>query len=283
MPEHLTHDVPREPSRWRISLRGILIVVLICSLPLAWIARGAYRSRWESWFARNVARYGGSVTHESESDWLTRQFGESLPGEAWIRETFEIENKPRLTTICLVSDQSNYLLSYLPSVVELDGVVLCEMTLTDREVDTLVSLPNLRRLILHDVAITPEQLARFQSVPALEKLQLDGISGTDAHLKVAGQITQLQEVIVRDSCATNQGAAALKPLVNLRSFSALRTQITRYSQPEFAQMKNLRHLQFDPNQPADRWNPLRNQNPAGLPILQPPNPTQRDDVYLYAP
>ena len=247
------NEPPPQRHRWKLSLRGMLVLVLLASLPLAWIGREFYRAHYEHWYAESAARYGGSVTHESFEATEVAKRTESFPGENWLRYALDIERKPRLTTVCLVSQESIPLVNRLPYVQQLDGVVLCDMTLSDREIHTLLSLPNLKRLILHDVEISPEQLARFVPGKQLHKLQLDGTSATDANLKVAGQMTQLQEIIVRDGKVTGAGAEHLKGLVELRSFTALRTGIDYASIPVFAKMRKLSHLQLEPNHPQPEW------------------------------
>ncbi|PQO46279.1 hypothetical protein C5Y93_09845 [Blastopirellula marina] len=259
----------------------MLVLVLLASLPLAWIGREFYRAHYEHWYAESAARYGGSVTHESFEATATAKLTESFPGENWLRYVLDIERKPRLTTVCLVSQESISLVNRLPYVQQLDGVVLCDMTLSDREVHTLLSLPNLKRLILHDVDITPDQLARFIPGKQLTKLQLDGRNATDTNLKVAGQMTQLQEIILRDGSATNAGAAHLRGLADLRSFTALRTEIDYESIPVFAKMSQLSHLQLEPNHPQPEWDMQWSIILAGLPLL--PRYMHSDDPILHPP
>lgn len=275
------NEPPPKRGRWKLSLRGMLVLVLLASLPLAWIGREFYRARWEHWFAQAAARHGGSVTHESIEGVLAAKSVESFPGENWLREVFEIERKPRLTTVCLVSPESIPLVGRLPGIQQLDGVVLCDMTLSDQEIDTLLSLPNLKRLILHDVEISPDQFARFIPGKQLTKLQLDGQNATDANLKVAGQMTQLQEIIVRDGEATNAGAAHLKELFQLRSFTALRTGIDYESIPVFAKMSKLSHLQLEPNHPQPEWQLEWSMTLAGLEEM--PREVGSDDPILFPP
>ncbi|PQO36577.1 hypothetical protein [Blastopirellula marina] len=252
--------------RWlSFSIRGMLLLILVISVPLAWIGRDLWQSRLEEAVVLRVNRNYGSVTYDYQEENLF--IPSEPPGNRLLRSIFGNHLYARVVSIVALNPLGNDTIVKFPDLRSLETLQLGSETLDDEAIEALVQIPKLQRLILKNTEITPQQLHRLAESRSIESIWLEQSCTTDDHLLELQHFPNLSQVQIWDSPATDTGLESLVAIKNLtdlaivkmpeatdRSFSQLQkakrlqsltlsgTQMTDQSLRAIGQLTGLQHL-----------------------------------------
>ena len=176
--------VPVKKRFLRYSLRTMLVVVLVLSVWLGWMANGAAKQRRA---VSLVKELGGHVAYECEIAYPRtgapillpptvapiidktviyepRSEGllDNLLGHDWFHWFHDVDRVAFLygTSSNLTDEQLGEVVDVLPYIVHLH---LCGRSITDAGLDHLASLKKLEAVLLHGTSVTDDGIARLQS------------------------------------------------------------------------------------------------------------------------
>ncbi len=229
----------RRPFQY--SLRTLLLVMLLASLPLSWLGatlRSAGRQREA---VEAILASGGSVKYADEKfppersapAWLDNLLGtgffvnlENLLGkdffvnvaEARVESDAGMELLPRLTQLrTLFADNvTDAGLEHLKGLTELKHVCIYHSRVTDAGLEHLKGLTQLRSLILCFVQVTDAGLEHLKGLTRLKRLTLNQTQVTDAGLEHLKGLTELEQLYFGGNIGvTHAGLERVKALPKL--------------------------------------------------------------------
>jgi hypothetical protein len=191
------HPAFRRP--WlRISLRGLLVIVLIAGCSLGWMVRSAQVQRDT---VRTIQRAGGSVWYEWE--WKNGRVvpGAKPPAPSWLVSRIGIDYFGSVVAVQINERQVAFRLAQsvgiLRETYQRDGLLVSHATLT--------KLGDLKRL---------------------EFLTLDGTLTDDSGLGHLKNLRRLKHLSLVDTGVTDAGLVHLKAMADLRALILSRTDVT---------------------------------------------------------
>ena len=236
----------------RVSVRGLLILVLLIGGWLGWLAQtartqreavaavlkahGAIRYDWQG-----ASFASGEPAQPMATRWLARTIGQdylhsvvlvALPARLFMsppndgirpfeRADFvmaQLKSHTKLSALHLTgSDVSDSGLSHLESLTALSELHLGFTQATDSAIAHVRGLANLSDLNLRRTRITDAGLSHLTGLTKLSALDLVGTRITDAGLAHLKSLSNLKTLEVRDTHVTDAGARELqKALPNLK-------------------------------------------------------------------
>ncbi len=200
------HRFPLGPVSWRswlrISVRGLLILVLLLGAWLGWIARSA-RVQREAVAA--IKKAGGHV----EYDWHENSRGDVWP-PFWFVDRIGIDYCLNVVYVGLLDDASSRVLVHVASLNRLQTLDLGSTTVSDAGLEHLERLRSLKTLNLSSTNITDVELRHLKGLTRLEALDLHWTRITDAGLVHLKGLTGLRELDLGDTEVTVAGAGDLR-------------------------------------------------------------------------
>jgi hypothetical protein len=180
---------PKPRRRWlQFSLRTMLVLVLICSLPCGWLAYEVGKAREQAAAAKAIEELGGLVEFGPASGGLPRRVVAwlgTLAGEDWAEDVI--------------------------------GAFLFGTEVSDDPLEQLNGLSHLRYLNLFDTQVTDAGLEHLRRLTQLQLLWLDDTQVTDAGLEHLRGLTQLKSLSIFHTQVTDAGVAGLqKALANCK-------------------------------------------------------------------
>ena len=146
---------PRPKRRWfQYSLRTLLLLVLLVSLPLSWLATKIQQKKAERRAVAEIERLGGEVEYDYEWGIAPLPPGAtwevSRPGPAWVRKL--LGDDFFSDVVCVMCGFNDELtddgLEHLKDLTQLQRLNLCGTNITDAGYEKLKqALPDCR--ILH--------------------------------------------------------------------------------------------------------------------------------------
>lgn len=168
-------------GRFRLSLRGLLCLIVAIACGMAWVARVMRTGQDQRVHVKAIYRAGGSVVYGSE----------------WIE-------KPTAGT--LVTHWPGWLVNYFSSVVVVD--------LRGRGNDDVLAhvghLTQLRQLHVTGRAITDAGLADLRDLRSLQLLSVENSQVTDAGLEHLRLLKSLKRLTLSGTNVTDDGVEKLK-------------------------------------------------------------------------
>lgn len=216
-----TNDRPDKPKRRWLSfgLRGLMIIVLLMSLPMGWIARDVYRSRREAVVVDAVHQAEGYLSFDYE------YLGPNLelpkpPGPWLLRRLFGQHIHAYVESVHLMEpDQANTLIPMLSICQRLKYLRLPAASLNDASIETIAQMPNLKELRLIGTPIGVDQLRRLAQGTKLTSIELEGAAATDELVQLLPLFPDLEEVTLNQTTITDQAFQALGQLSKLRALN----------------------------------------------------------------
>jgi hypothetical protein len=214
-----------------------LLLVLVLSLPLGWLAHGLHRAAGEREAVAKLGEVGARAYYNYELDQsgallaLRNQATGSaqisaltpfprlspaspprgVPPGDWRRSFLGDDFVDRIERVDL--DFCNFHgseLMRLQALPRLRVLNANRSNIADEDLETLRRLPSLESLNLAGTEITDDGLRRLAGAPHLKSLSLCETSVTDAGLKYLETMPALEEVFLDGSYVTQEGAAQLK-------------------------------------------------------------------------
>jgi Leucine-rich repeat (LRR) protein len=193
----------------RISVRGLIVLVLMIGAGLGWIVRRAHFQRDA---VRAVLKAGGQVDYDLNYD--------RYPADGvfpW---------KKLASWKMLIADRIGFDFVYHVAYVQLTGFQTPNETDRQRALAHLPDFGRLGTLNLAGGSVTDSDLAGLESLNHLEHLMLQNTAITDAGLAHLRALTSLQEIFIRNAPIGDQGLAHLQALPSLRHLTLSHTGIT---------------------------------------------------------
>jgi hypothetical protein len=206
-------ESPARKLRWfQYSLRSLLLLVLLVSLGMSWVAVRMKRTRQQDEAVEEITKFGGWALY----DYQNGQFGDvrptaEPPGPAWLRNLL---GENFFATVVEVHFASPLLtdrgLEHLKGLSQLRWLDLPGTQVTDSGLEHLKGLKQLQILSLNDTKVTDAGLQHLKGLPQLEWLDLDGTQVTDAGLEHLKGLTHLWRLTLHRTNVTDQGENRLQ-------------------------------------------------------------------------
>jgi hypothetical protein len=206
-PESKTQRQRRSPRRFlRFSLRGLLVLVAICSV---WFGIVFSRAREQARAVAAIKAVGGQVYYDYQfADWYNINYSAKSPTPTWFLDAVGID-----------------------FVHEVDGVRF-EQRITDDDLAALESLPQIRILWIQAGKITNRGLGRLGALTQLQSLLISSTSEDSSGFDDSG-LTQLRSLHglrllgILGTKISDNGLQSLKALVKLDGLLLCNTRVTR--------------------------------------------------------
>jgi Leucine rich repeat/Leucine Rich repeat len=267
--------------RWRrylrITVRGLIALVVVMALGLAW---EAHRTRIQRRAVATIRAADGSVKY----DWQWRD-GEPVPDgkppappqiveligvdhfgsvkavELFPRSrpvrNFSAEDRANLDSALdsiktlrqvehvnlLASRVNDGELAKLNGVKTMNHLDLNWTAIGDAGLEQLAGLPNLTRLCLHRASITDAGLVHLKKFPKLTRLYLGYTRVTDAGLVHLAGLSGLSNLDLSGTVVSDLGLAHLKGLAGLTSLKLSNTDVTDAGLVHLRGLTNLAYLE----------------------------------------
>jgi hypothetical protein len=211
----------RKPKhRWlQFSLRTLLVLVLIVSMPLGWFAFKLRQAREQREAIGRIEELGGFAVYDFEID------DHGLPTypyrPPWLQMADDLLEEHSCATLVtagirqdrvheLDRERTDALLDRLVELTEVRTLYLLGGAVGDAGVKKLTSLNRIQRLYLSGTDVTDSGLQYLQALPQLEVLMLHTTKITDAGLHYLQGLHQLNELDLTDTQVTDAGVAELQ-------------------------------------------------------------------------
>lgn len=266
---------PKPRGRWlKYSMRTLMVLVLLISIPLSWVGRDVVRSMRESAVERAIHEAGGEAIYDY---WQPDEYGMvgqrvEPTGDWWVRKLLGDNIYSYVTCVDLRGvENPEVLIPRLQHFTRLKYLLLPTTVASESLVETLKQLPDLQQCRLDLSPCSPIilwELAQCQGIEALQLqanelsdssvdvlLQFPGLKSltlretpmTDAAMPKIAKITTLNELVLEDAPEiTNDGFQTLESLPHLTRFFASGTQIDEGCVDSLRTMTNLDNLEITP-------------------------------------
>ncbi|QDU78270.1 Leucine Rich repeats (2 copies) [Bremerella volcania] len=237
---------PAERSRRRwlsYGLRGLMLLVLLLSLPMGWIARDVYRAQREAEVVAAVEKAGGYASYDYHKLNLRNEVPPP-PGPWLLRKLFG-EHIHAYVDFVIISEpqDTNEVVPMLVSCHRLEYLELHDVTLTDPSVETISQMPRLNDLALIGTSLSVEQFRQLSQVKTLKSITLVGATASDEYLQLLPQFPELEEVMLRETTITDNGLKSLGQLPKLTSLEIEQAPaVTKHGFAALADCRELRTL-----------------------------------------
>jgi hypothetical protein len=228
MPEQPTSRTGRH--RFRLSVRGLMILVLLLGGGLGWFAHVLRKAQAQRDAVSAIQRIGGNVHYESEWSNATPPVG-TLPSRPplwpkWLVDRVGTDFFLNVVGIYLTRGASDAELAYLGSLSRLESLVVHPSTVTDAGLVHLKGLTHLSNLQLPGSRVGGEGMVCLEGMTKLQMLILWDTEVSDAGLIHLKGLTSLRSLDLSNTKVTDAGLIHLKGLNNLVAFSLAGTQVS---------------------------------------------------------
>jgi internalin A len=201
-------------NRLRLSVRGLLILVLVIGGWLGWIVRNA---RVQRDAVAAIEEAGGHVWY----DWESKD-GFQIPSEGpwapkWVVDHVGLEFFGTVVGVALVDGGTDELLVHVGHLRRTERLYLDgSKSVTDFGLAQLRELTNLDWLSVDNTQITDIGLARIKVLRSLKSLALNETKVTDAGLVCLKELPSLKRLYLMDTRVSDAGLAHIADLRGLR-------------------------------------------------------------------
>ena len=217
----------------RLSLRGLMALVLVIGAALGWIVHRAQILRDA---AAAIRKAGGYV----EYDWQ-RKTGQ--PTRGWLADALGPDYFDPIISVTCGNATSDALIAHIGQLTRLEQLDLRDATsVTDAGIAHLGGLTRLRLLYLRGTQITDAGLAQLKELTNLEELDLDNTRVSGVGLKQLQGLTGLVDLSVSGTSVDDAGLEHIKGLTKLRFLGLSDTKVTGAGLANLKGMTSLRLL-----------------------------------------
>jgi hypothetical protein len=206
--------------RWlRFSLRFLLLLVAVISIPLAWKFNQVRNQRIA---VAEINELNGYVRYGHENRGLIKS-----PGPKWWTNYLGDDFFANIASVHFVDPQvTNETLARLPTSTHIRVLYLVSKNVTDDGLKHLARLPSLNLLYLEGVQFTDAGLEQLSEMKNLRHLALEGTAITDAGLRTISGLSKLESLGIKDNLQiTDTGLAELTGMPNLISLQLSNTSL----------------------------------------------------------
>ncbi len=211
--------------RIRLSVRGLIVLVLVVGAGLGWIVRAA-RIQREAVAA--IEQAGGSVQYDRD---LKTGLARSPQGPQWLVDRVGVDYFANVVVVRLPPKRAliwfergaDAELAYVGRLHRLERLWLSDSTVTEAGMAHLAGLTHLESLGLRNTPITDGGMAHLAGLKSLKVLDLAGTEITDAGLAAMGldQLVGLEDLDLTFTKVSDSGLARVKRLTRLKKLLRL--------------------------------------------------------------
>jgi hypothetical protein len=237
-------------GRLRISVRGLIVLVLVFGGCLGWFAHLARQARIQRDAVAAITKVGGSALYDWQFEGNrfrlkpgTNIISNKVPGwPRWLVDRLGVDAFGPVTQV------SFRRLPRAPTPAESEEVLA-----------RIGHLSRLKQLTFINVPVTDTGLAYLEGLTSLESLMLRGCNRvTDAGVAHLARLTGLAGLFLEDSRISDTGLASLRGLTGLETLNLGRTQIGDAGLTHLGRLTRLENLGLDGTKVTD----------AGLVVLK---------------
>lgn len=213
----MKRSLSRRPwwRRARLSIRGLMVLVLVIGAGLGWFIRRAAVQRDA---AKAIVAAGGSVRYDFQNVGFPRPGG-TCPGPKWLVGLIGVDFFADVISVSMPQPQSDAILAHVGRLRRLERLDARTTRVTDAGLAQLRGLSELRSLSCSGTpALTDAGLAHLSGLGRLESLSIEGptrIEGPGlAHL---ASLNRLRGLLIH--IESEAGLPSLSRLVGLRKLS----------------------------------------------------------------
>ncbi|PQO31117.1 hypothetical protein C5Y96_12225 [Blastopirellula marina] len=239
----VNQDHPKPRRRWlSFGLRGLMVLVLLMSLPMGWIARDIYRAQRESEVVAAVEKAGGYASYDYHENVMWAKPPE--PSGPWVlRKLFGEHIHSYVTHVtCVESEEINTLVPRLADCHRLESLSIPAVELSDSSVETIARMPRLKHLALLGTTLSIEKMRTLTQALPLNSITLIGPTATDDYLELLPELPALEEVNLRETTITDRGMKSLGQLPQLKSLEI--EQAPEVTNVGFAELSSCQKLTY---------------------------------------
>jgi hypothetical protein len=209
-------EAPARKLRWfQYSLRSLLLLVLLVSLGMSWVAVRMKRAREQEQAVEEIAKVGGEVQYDYQDPQFRTSgdpFAESdPPGPAWLRNVLGQNFFAAVVAVDFRRSSVNDAgLGHVERLMQLQTLDLSGAQITDAGLQHLKGLTQLKTLFLSGRKVTDAGLEHLRGLTQLQQLNLYDTQVTDAGLSHLKGLTQLQTLFLGGTKVTDEGVKRLE-------------------------------------------------------------------------
>ena len=246
--QHPTSEKPRR--RWlSFSLRGVMLLILLLCIPLAWLAQQYSRMQVEDAVVEDILAADGVVIYPYQrmsipGSGINKDPRKPAPGPKWIRELLGENIFASVFCVWLMKDNfGDDVVARLTRLNDLEVLILNSSHLTDASIDSLLKVSRLKELALDADNISPQALNRLSDHPTLRSLSLYGRLASPNQLRQMQSWPALQQLELNATMASDQDLKYLAGCKNLRKLTLNSLREVKLLDPELlGQMNHLEEL-----------------------------------------
>lgn len=227
----MTETTPKR--RWfRFSLRTLLVVVLLLSLPLGWFAVKLRQAEKQRKAVEAIREARGRVVYDYELKDDEFYVRPEPPGPAWLRRLVGDDFFADVVHI-LTTDwpdpprqSGDVFLGHVNGLRHLESLNLFVTPVTDAGMENLEGLTTLETLTLYGTQITDGGVGNIKGLSKLESLSFCDTKVTDGGLENLVGLTDLAWLRLPNSQVTDAGLQHLRGLTKLKHLDVDGTSVT---------------------------------------------------------
>jgi internalin A len=239
----------------RLSVRGLIVLVLVIGCWLGWVVRSA-RIQRNAIAAINKA--GGHIYYNWETDYIGNMSEAKPWWPKWLDSLLGPDYFGHVVQAHLSDGVSDTELVHVGNLTWLEVLSLrggypdyVESPVTDTGLANLERLTGLQDLDISETPITDAGLIHVKALAQLKTLRLRGTEITDAGLAHIRPLRRLQILDLHDKAITDAGLAHLKGMSNLTQLDLRETTVTDAGMTHLKGLTKLQALWLGDTQVTD--------------------------------
>jgi Leucine Rich repeat len=196
----------------RISLRGLIVLVLVLGSVLGWIVN---RAKVQHDAVAAIERTGGSVTYQWEWKDEGPNSSEKPKWPIWVLDHVGPNYLAHIAGANVASGGSDEQLLAVGKLKSLEGLVVHKSSITSAGLAALTRLDELRSLCIFNSQANDSGMEPLSRLARLDNLSLNGTNIGDKGLAHLKSLTNLKVLDLGGTAITDEGLAHLEGLSNL--------------------------------------------------------------------
>ena len=230
-------------TRVRFRLRDLLIATTLVCVAVGWVARDSRLASLEEQALSELFGETSATRYAAgRIEFLAIQPSERPPEDLLA----QLACLRRLRDLCLLDAKlTNRFLNGLPRVADLRRLYLRGSDLTSDQVPLLASLRGLTLLDIGETQVGDDGLRSLQKLPKLEKLYLRGARVTDAGMAHVAAIESLRWLALDETTISDEGVERIATLPSLEILWLQHTNTTDRGLRALAGSPSLKQVEVD--------------------------------------
>ena len=220
----MNEQSPKSGRRWlRFSLRSLMLLVAIVSIPLGWMAWQVNRVRNQRLIVAELSSVGGQVIYSYRSQQMRPQ---EPPGPKWLRSLLGDDIFSDVKEVDIRHDHVTE--QTLARIATLHAVHTLHMEsgqISDNGLAHLAKMSTLQQVVLQSRGFSDASLAQLTKSKGLKALTVYSPKLTDVGLKYVGKLKKLETIDIMADKVTGDGLAQIATLPSLNHLYLVSEQL----------------------------------------------------------